>query len=120
MKSIFSSNLAFGFAQSLCVRLKSVLFDHLCRGADSEKTLVPVLFMTATCDHNLLGQLKILADLTFLANNIFWPDIISMQQCRQRISYLPPSNRAMGTITPLITGLMLKQNGDQFIIYSNS
>ena len=26
----------------------------------------------------------------------------------------------MGTITPLITGLMRKQNGNQFIIYSNS
>ena len=101
------------------VRLKSVLFDHLRRGADSDKTLVPVLFMTATCDRDLLGQLEILTGLTFLVHNIFWPDVIGMQQRRQRISYMP-SNRAMGTITPLITGLMRKQDGSQFIIYSNS
>ena len=49
------------------VHLKSVLFDHLRRGADSDKTLVPVLFMTATCDRDLLGQLEILTGLTFLA-----------------------------------------------------
>jgi hypothetical protein len=62
------------------VRLKSVLFDHLRHGADSEETLVPVLFMTATCDRDLFGQLEILTGLTFLVNNIFWPDVISMQQ----------------------------------------
>ena len=101
------------------VHLESVLFDHLRRDADSEKTLVPVLFMTATCDRDLLGQSEILTGLTFLVNNIFWSDVIRMQQRRQRISYLP-SNRAMETITPPITGLMWKQNGNQFIIYSNS
>jgi hypothetical protein len=48
--------------------------------------------MTATCDRDLLGQLEILTGLTFLANNIFWPDVIGMQQRRQRISYLPSNH----------------------------
>jgi superfamily II DNA helicase RecQ len=45
----------FGFwFRSEFVCLKSVLFDRLRCGADSEKTHVPVLFLTATCDRDLL------------------------------------------------------------------
>jgi hypothetical protein len=76
----------FGFAPSLYASNPSCLIISAAAPTLTKPSFRPVLFMTATCDRDLLGQLEILTGLTFLVHNIFWLDVIGMQQRRRFVT----------------------------------
>ena len=60
--------------------------------------------MTATCDRDLLGQLEILTGLTFLANNIFWPDVIGIQSTTTTTGVATTTAADAASSSPLLGG----------------
>jgi superfamily II DNA helicase RecQ len=70
------------FAHSFCQEfawLKPYLFSKLQSRSSALRTIVPVLFMTATCNTTILENVELLSGLQFHVANIFWPPPPGMQ-----------------------------------------
>jgi len=117
------------------IDLRNALFNSLrptrsCRTATSggatsstnprtTATVVPVVFMTATCDQVILNQLQNMTGLFFESSNIFWPDVHGMQQRRQCIEYVP-SPMGLKNVKARLPPLYQSSERKQWILYSNS
>jgi hypothetical protein len=59
--------------------LKTYLFSKLQSHGSALQMMVPVLFMTATCNKTILQNVEPLSGLKFHVTNIFWPSLPGMQ-----------------------------------------
>jgi superfamily II DNA helicase RecQ len=98
--------------------LQPYLFSKLQSCDSSLRTTVPVLFMTATCNKNILKNVKLLSGLKFHVTNIFWPPRLGMWHHNVTFDNCY-SSPPLGIIQSCLKKLITTNNKSKFMIYSN-
>jgi hypothetical protein len=101
--------------------LKQHVFQKLSRGGN--KSIVPILFMTATATETIINQITLLTGLSFDTSlNVFWPTPLQMRRRVCTIKFYI-TNRIMETVKALVTPLykaLAQGDRQQWILYANS